>query len=140
MFCVVFARVEGESSLDKLNWLMSQAIPRLGRSYRRINDMGPQVTGPPRKSLGYQFAFILNQPFEEESSLVVRAPDSGPEDLDSIPVPSNTLRVHTEYVLVKSVGPKILWAESQVQATRENFTSVPCLNCGGGDRWWHHLS
>ncbi|GFS61641.1 uncharacterized protein TNCV_4312931 [Trichonephila clavipes] len=35
-------------------------------------------------------------------------------------MPPNTLQVHTEYVLVKSV--------------------VPCLNCGGGDRWCRHLS
>ncbi|GFV00571.1 hypothetical protein TNCV_3977001 [Trichonephila clavipes] len=27
------------------------------------------------------------------------------------PRPPNTLRVHTEYVLVKSVGPKVLWAD-----------------------------
>ncbi|GFU16475.1 hypothetical protein TNCV_836471 [Trichonephila clavipes] len=25
-------------------------------------------------------------------------------------MPPNTIRVHTEYVLVKSVGPKVLWA------------------------------
>ncbi|GFX33027.1 hypothetical protein TNCV_3812961 [Trichonephila clavipes] len=35
-------------------------------------------------------------------SLVVRASDSRPEDLVSMP--PNTLRVHTEYVFVKSVG------------------------------------
>ncbi|GFW25771.1 hypothetical protein TNCV_1310321 [Trichonephila clavipes] len=45
-------------------------------------------------------------------SLVVRAADSGPP---------NTLRVHTEYVLVKSVGPKVMRAESRVQGTGENF-------------------
>ncbi|GFV07578.1 uncharacterized protein TNCV_4940841 [Trichonephila clavipes] len=33
----------------------------------------------------------------------------------------NTLRVHTEYMLVKSVGPKVLWAESRVQGTGEYF-------------------
>ncbi|GFX87765.1 uncharacterized protein TNCV_2190411 [Trichonephila clavipes] len=54
-------------------------------------------------------------------SLVVRAPDSGPEGLGSMPVPPNNLRVHTEYVLVKSVGPKVLWAESRVQGPGENF-------------------
>ncbi|GFV59715.1 uncharacterized protein TNCV_1907861 [Trichonephila clavipes] len=32
-------------------------------------------------------------------------------------MPSNTILVHTEYVLVKSVGPKILWGESRVQGT-----------------------
>ncbi|GFV04068.1 uncharacterized protein TNCV_916921 [Trichonephila clavipes] len=37
------------------------------------------------------------------------------------PMPQNTLRVHTEYVLVKSVGPKVLWAESRVQGTGEYF-------------------
>ncbi|GFT56777.1 hypothetical protein TNCV_1268781 [Trichonephila clavipes] len=36
-------------------------------------------------------------------------------------MPPITLRVHTEYVLVKSVGPKVLWAESRVQGTGEYF-------------------
>ncbi|GFT48447.1 uncharacterized protein TNCV_3131741 [Trichonephila clavipes] len=54
-------------------------------------------------------------------SLVVRAPNSRPEGLGSMPVPPNTLRVHTEYVLVKSVSPKVLWGESRVQETGENF-------------------
>ncbi|GFW55663.1 DUF4817 domain-containing protein [Trichonephila clavipes] len=35
------------------------------------------------------------------------------KDRARCPVLQNTLRVHTEYVLVKSVGPKVLWAESQ---------------------------
>ncbi|GFV45237.1 uncharacterized protein TNCV_127091 [Trichonephila clavipes] len=39
-------------------------------------------------------------------------------------MPPNTLRVHTEYVLVKSVGPKVLWAESRVQGTEEYFPSL----------------
>ncbi|GFS77207.1 uncharacterized protein TNCV_3758031 [Trichonephila clavipes] len=34
-------------------------------------------------------------------------------------MPPNTLRVHTEHVLDKSVGPKVLWAESRVQGTGE---------------------
>ncbi|GFW24728.1 uncharacterized protein TNCV_1959961 [Trichonephila clavipes] len=38
-----------------------------------------------------------------------------------MPVPPNTLRVQTEYVLIKSVGPKVLWAESRMQGTGENF-------------------
>ncbi|GFW11921.1 hypothetical protein TNCV_4529871 [Trichonephila clavipes] len=37
------------------------------------------------------------------------------------PMPPNTLRVPTEYVLVKSMGPKMLWAESRVQGTGEYF-------------------
>ncbi|GFT99278.1 uncharacterized protein TNCV_4368221 [Trichonephila clavipes] len=53
-------------------------------------------------------------------SIVVRAPDSEPEGLGLMPVPPNTLRVLIEYVLVKSVGPKVLWAESRVQGTGEN--------------------
>ncbi|GFV19524.1 uncharacterized protein TNCV_3664561 [Trichonephila clavipes] len=52
-------------------------------------------------------------------SLMVRATDSRPEGLGSMPL--NTLRVHTENVLVKSVGPKVLWADSRVQGTGEYF-------------------
>ncbi|GFV10433.1 uncharacterized protein TNCV_1950841 [Trichonephila clavipes] len=52
----------------------------------------------------------------------------------------NTLRVQTEYVLVKSVGLKVLWADPECRG-QENIPSpsVPCLNCGGGDRWRRHL-
>ncbi|GFW26566.1 hypothetical protein TNCV_1165001 [Trichonephila clavipes] len=39
-------------------------------------------------------------------------------------MPPNTLRVHTEYVLIKSVGPKVLWAESRVQGTGEYFSPL----------------
>ncbi|GFW04853.1 uncharacterized protein TNCV_4880881 [Trichonephila clavipes] len=39
-------------------------------------------------------------------------------------MPPNTLGVHTEYVLVKSVDPKVLWAESRVQVTGEYFPSL----------------
>ncbi|GFT96001.1 uncharacterized protein TNCV_312971 [Trichonephila clavipes] len=53
---------------------------------------------------------------------MARALDSGPEGLGSMPVPPNILRVHTEYVLVKSVGLKVLWAESRVHGTGENFS------------------
>ncbi|GFS89198.1 uncharacterized protein TNCV_1259361 [Trichonephila clavipes] len=57
----------------------------------------------------------------------------------------NTLRVHTEYVLVKSEGPKVLWAvtaEITGAGDWRIFLSppVPCLNCGDGDRWCRHLS
>ncbi|GFT53475.1 uncharacterized protein TNCV_3324611 [Trichonephila clavipes] len=40
---------------------------------------------------------------------------------DRCSMPPNTLRVHTEYVLVKSVGPKVLWAVSRVQEAGEYF-------------------
>ncbi|GFS59946.1 uncharacterized protein TNCV_3957421 [Trichonephila clavipes] len=36
-------------------------------------------------------------------------------------MPPNTLQVHTEYVLVKSVGPKVLWSDPRVQGTGEYF-------------------
>ncbi|GFU48919.1 hypothetical protein TNCV_3209211 [Trichonephila clavipes] len=36
-------------------------------------------------------------------------------------MPPNTLGVHTEYVLVKSVGLKVLWSESRVQENGEYF-------------------
>ncbi|GFV60917.1 uncharacterized protein TNCV_925311 [Trichonephila clavipes] len=36
----------------------------------------------------------------------------------------NTLRVHTEKVLVKSVVPKVLWAESRMQGTGEYFPPI----------------
>ncbi|GFW26321.1 transposable element Tcb2 transposase [Trichonephila clavipes] len=58
------------------------------------------------------------------------------------PMPPNTLRVNTEYVLVKSVGPKVLWAENMSAGDWRIFPSpsVPCLNCEGGERWCCHLS
>ncbi|GFS63055.1 uncharacterized protein TNCV_3743131 [Trichonephila clavipes] len=48
-------------------------------------------------------------------SLVVRSSDSRPEGLGSMPDATNTLRVDTEFVLVKSLGPKVLWTESRMQ-------------------------
>ncbi|GFV44768.1 putative LOC100569746 [Trichonephila clavipes] len=48
-----------------------------------------------------------------------RTPD--PKAWVRCPMPPNTLRIHTEYVLVRSVGPKVLWAESRVQENREYF-------------------
>ncbi|GFW35897.1 uncharacterized protein TNCV_1927281 [Trichonephila clavipes] len=53
---------------------------------------------------------------------MVRASDSRPEGLGSMP--PSTLQVHMEYVLVKLVGPKVLWAESRVQGTGEYFPSL----------------
>ncbi|GFV43955.1 uncharacterized protein TNCV_492801 [Trichonephila clavipes] len=60
-------------------------------------------------------------------------------------MPPNTLRVHTYYVLVKSVGPKVLWAVAAKTSSAGNwgifpFPPVPCLNWGGEDRWCRHLS
>ncbi|GFU09125.1 uncharacterized protein TNCV_1319641 [Trichonephila clavipes] len=57
------------------------------------------------------------------------------------PMPPNTLRVHTEYVLVKSVGPKSCGLSHERRDWRIfPSPSVPCRNCGGGDRWCRHLS
>ncbi|GFV50350.1 uncharacterized protein TNCV_1068621 [Trichonephila clavipes] len=50
-------------------------------------------------------------------SLVVRESDSRPDSLGSMP--PNSFRVIN--VLVKSVGPKVLWAETRVQGTGEYF-------------------
>ncbi|GFV28406.1 uncharacterized protein TNCV_5071741 [Trichonephila clavipes] len=40
------------------------------------------------------------------------------------PMPPHTLQIHTVYVLVKSVVPKVLWAESRVQGTGEYFSPL----------------
>ncbi|GFX23043.1 putative RNA-directed DNA polymerase from transposon BS [Trichonephila clavipes] len=47
------------------------------------------------------------------------------------PMSPNTIQVHTEYVLVKSVGPKVFWAECTSSGGLENisllFSSMPKL-------------
>ncbi|GFS92501.1 hypothetical protein TNCV_1159871 [Trichonephila clavipes] len=77
------------------------------------------VASPLRLYMCYRFKF--NIPFynfhRAGGSLVVRAPDSRPKAWVRCPY----LRVHTEYLLVESVGPKVLWAESRMQGTGENF-------------------
>ncbi|GFT30062.1 uncharacterized protein TNCV_715281 [Trichonephila clavipes] len=56
-------------------------------------------------------------------------------------MPPNTLRVHTEYVLVKSVGPKSCGLSHKRRDWRIfPSPSVQCRNCRGGDRWCRHLS
>ncbi|GFY18491.1 hypothetical protein TNCV_2397181 [Trichonephila clavipes] len=63
--------------------------------------------------------------------LVTRASGFRPEGLGSMPAPPNTLRVHTVYVLGKSVGPVVLWAEIMSARKLENislpFSSIPKL-------------
>ncbi|GFV16516.1 hypothetical protein TNCV_4785781 [Trichonephila clavipes] len=76
-------------------------------------------------------------PAKVVGSLGVRASDSRPEGLGSMS--PNTLRIHTEYVFDKSVGPKVLWAvaaETTGAGDNRIFPSppVPCLNYGGEDR------
>ncbi|GFX52176.1 uncharacterized protein TNCV_548351 [Trichonephila clavipes] len=53
------------------------------------------------------------------------------------PIPPNTLLAHTEYVLVKSVGPKVLWTKSRVQGIGEYSSSVPWQKSGGGVAIYH---
>ncbi|GFW48973.1 hypothetical protein TNCV_3901711 [Trichonephila clavipes] len=49
-------------------------------------------------------------------------------------MPSNTFRVHTEYVLVKSVGPKSCGLSHERRDWGIFPTpSVPCRKCGGGN-------
>ncbi|GFU86046.1 uncharacterized protein TNCV_3070481 [Trichonephila clavipes] len=60
-------------------------------------------------------------------------------------MPQNTLRLRSEYVLAKSVGPKVLWSVAAEIACAGGWRilpspQVPCLNCGGGDRKCRHLS
>ncbi|GFU06216.1 uncharacterized protein TNCV_4765211 [Trichonephila clavipes] len=58
-----------------------------------------------------------------------------------MPVPPNTLRVHMKYVcslkqwVRKSCGLNHKCRELE----KILFPSVPCLNCGGGDIWWHTI-
>ncbi|GFV58833.1 uncharacterized protein TNCV_1673621 [Trichonephila clavipes] len=51
-----------------------------------------------------------------------RTPDR--KDWVQCPMRPNTFRVPTKNVLVKSVGPKVLWAESRVQGTGEYFPPI----------------
>ncbi|GFU28503.1 uncharacterized protein TNCV_1410401 [Trichonephila clavipes] len=56
-------------------------------------------------------------------------------------MPPNTLRVHTEYELVKSVCPKSCGPSHERRYWRIfPSPSVPFRNCGGGDRGCRHLS
>ncbi|GFX43487.1 transposable element Tc3 transposase [Trichonephila clavipes] len=65
-------------------------------------------------------------------SQVVRASDSRSEGLGSMP--PNTLQVNTEYMLVKSVGPRSCGLSHERRDCRIfPSPSVQCRNCGGGD-------
>ncbi|GFT93765.1 hypothetical protein TNCV_2111571 [Trichonephila clavipes] len=75
-------------------------------------------------------------------SLVVRASDPDRKAWGSMPdAPPNTFQVHTVYVLVKSVGPKVLWLNHECRGLENTSSpSIPCLNCGAGNRWCRRLS
>ncbi|GFX17191.1 hypothetical protein TNCV_2857141 [Trichonephila clavipes] len=56
------------------------------------------------------------------------------------PMPPNTLRVHTEYVLVESVGSEVLWVVAAKPTGAGDWRvfptpPIPCLNWGDRDRW-----
>ncbi|GFX92497.1 hypothetical protein TNCV_1707731 [Trichonephila clavipes] len=55
-------------------------------------------------------------------------------------MPPNTLRVHTEYVLVKSVSPYSWGLSRERRYWRISPLQFPCKSYGGGDRWCRHLS
>ncbi|GFU37708.1 hypothetical protein TNCV_1465851 [Trichonephila clavipes] len=61
-------------------------------------------------------------------------------------IPSEYTNETNEYVLDKSVSPKVLWAVTEETKGagdwRIYFPSplVPFLDCGGGERWCRHLS
>ncbi|GFW99037.1 hypothetical protein TNCV_1782561 [Trichonephila clavipes] len=71
--------------------------------------------------------------------LVVRTVDPGPEGLGSMPVPPNTLRVHTEYVLVLNQWVRTSGGLNhecrELEKISLRFSSI----VEGGDRWWRHL-
>ncbi|GFV92166.1 transposable element Tcb1 transposase [Trichonephila clavipes] len=100
---------------------ISEIIPTAAspdQLWRRVEASWSSV---PQEDIQSLFESMPRRVAEAVGSLVVRAPGSGPEGLGSMPVSPNTLRVHTEYLLVKLVGPKVLWAESRVQGTGEHF-------------------
>ncbi|GFX11203.1 hypothetical protein TNCV_4424621 [Trichonephila clavipes] len=99
--------------------------------------LGPRASPSRRASFRSRLS-LIQQSGRVVGSLVVRASDFfTPVGLGSMPVPPNTLPVHTEYVLVKSVGSKILWAVAAETTIAGDwrifpFPPVSCLNCGGG--------
>ncbi|GFU81788.1 hypothetical protein TNCV_3087001 [Trichonephila clavipes] len=66
-------------------------------------------------------------------SLVIKTSDSRPESLGSLTVSPNTLRVHTEYVLVKSVGSKSCVLNHECRELENISLPFSGGNCGGGD-------
>ncbi|GFT50617.1 hypothetical protein TNCV_552021 [Trichonephila clavipes] len=86
-------------------------------------------------------------PHDDQSQVHERWLEHGTPDRKAwvrCPIPPNTLRVPTEYVLLKSVGPKVLWAvAAEITSSGDSriFPSppVPCLNCRSGERWCRHI-
>ncbi|GFX30455.1 hypothetical protein TNCV_3461061 [Trichonephila clavipes] len=87
----------------------------------------------------------VQQHFFSGGSLVVRASDSRPESLDSIPdatkYPPSTHRARARKI---SGSESLVGGHSRNHGSRvlENIflPSSTCLNCGVGDRWCRHLS
>ncbi|GFV36277.1 uncharacterized protein TNCV_2233241 [Trichonephila clavipes] len=90
--------------------------------YARIKfDSAINSINNPKLSYRCIWLMILRRTLSK-GSLIVRTSDSRPDARwVRCSMPPNTLRVRTEYVLVKSVGPKVFWAESRVQGTGEYF-------------------
>ncbi|GFT63914.1 hypothetical protein TNCV_2314021 [Trichonephila clavipes] len=124
-FAVIMTKVATVFNFDNI---VQQYASRVLSVFKHLHTLNSRQAISPRM-VGGRRREVLSR------GLVVRAPNSRPEGLGSMPLPPNTLQVHTEYMLIKSVGPKVSWAESQVQELEKISISVPCLNCGGGDRW-----
>ncbi|GFV36538.1 hypothetical protein TNCV_2260571 [Trichonephila clavipes] len=91
-----------------------------------LNELGPDY---------YQDK--LNKLVLPVVSLVVRASDSRPESLGSMP---DATKYPPEYVLVKSVGLKSCDLSHEFRDwIIFPSPSVQCSICGGGDRWCRHL-
>ncbi|GFW53717.1 uncharacterized protein TNCV_3938111 [Trichonephila clavipes] len=99
---------------------------------------GQSLKGPPHHKVPFACLSTLNI-ISAVGILVVRASESRPEGLGLMP--PNTHRVHTEYVLAKSVGPKSCGLSHERRDWRIfPSPSAQCRTCGGRDRWCHHLS
>ncbi|GFT17504.1 hypothetical protein TNCV_4807471 [Trichonephila clavipes] len=120
---------------EKMNIGLQDLIP-ISHSCHKASIKDMSTSSAPTHIDAYVFD---TQDARAVGSLVVRALDSKPEGLDSI------LRVHTEYELAISVGPKVLWVVTAETTGAEDWRifpspPVPCLNCGGVNMWCHHLS
>ncbi|GFX72312.1 CCHC-type domain-containing protein [Trichonephila clavipes] len=119
----VFSATRQRRQLDQYERWDSDSVSDYGRdhesNYQRYRSNSPYPRRNPQRRESRSPS--RRSPVRTMGSLVVRALDSKLEGLSLMPVLPNTLRVHTEYVLAKSVGPKVLLAESRVQGTGENF-------------------
>ncbi|GFV35739.1 hypothetical protein TNCV_1261891 [Trichonephila clavipes] len=91
---------------------------RIQRIYRLLPGSNPQHwayepgTLPPchRANMRNMHFLKVSRTSRALGSLVLEHQTPERKAFVRCPIPPNTLRVHTENVLVKSVGPKVLWA------------------------------